>query len=101
MQLNCYFVFHLFSFSNASDVFPGSALPMGAGILKLGHCNVTRVCDPAAAGWGGWNTGQPRGAETEAADASLRPLSLENVYLPGIDRYLGERSEERRVGKEC
>jgi hypothetical protein len=20
----------------------------------------------------------------------LRPLSLENVYLPGIDRYLGE-----------
>src|ERR1017187_6653470 len=51
---------------------------------------VTRVHVPGAAGWGGWNSGQPRVAETEAADALSRPPCLENMFLPEIDHYLGE-----------
>src|ERR1019366_3209037 len=64
-----------------------------------GTAIVTRACDPAAAGWGGWNSGQPRVAETEAADAHLRPPSLENVFLPEIDRYLGEPGQ--RLSGAC
>src|ERR1035438_4957204 len=63
--------------------FPFAMLPVivqaqrsleGPDSCNSGTAIVARVHVPAAAGWGGWNSGQPRVAETEAADALSRPV---------------------------
>ena len=95
VQLNCYFVFHLFSFSwNASDVFltcPGAGAPIlstllladGAGFARwvfVARISILMLELMSA----------ESGLKPELADALSRPPSFENIVLPEIDRYLGE-----------